>query len=195
MKKTVTLGAVMAVAMLAGCGGDADVAHRRNKAGVPDCSHLSSGPISKTSGTAAEGRPMPDVGLQCLGEGPTVSMARATSKGVTLVTVWASWCRPCRSESPLIADAYRRYHDQVAFLGVDYAESDASEVISFAGEVGLAFPQLQDPDSTIRGAWQVSGVPVTFIVRDGTIVTRHSGQWRSQQELNSAIDKALERPS
>ena len=91
MKKTIILGAVMAVAMLAGCGGDADVAHRRNKAGVPDCSHLSSGPISKTSGTAAEGRPMPDVGLQCLGEGPTVSMARVTSKGVTLVTVWASW--------------------------------------------------------------------------------------------------------
>ena len=28
-----------------------------------------------------------------------------------------------------------------------------------------------------------------------SIVTRHSGQWRSQQELNSAIDKALERPS
>ncbi|GAE77315.1 hypothetical protein JCM18918_3184 [Cutibacterium acnes JCM 18918] len=79
------------------------------------------------------------------------------------------------------------------FLGIDYAESDASEAISFAGDAGLTFPHLQDPDSTIQGAWQISGVPVTFIVRDGTIVTRHSGQWRSQRELDSAIDKVIKR--
>jgi len=109
------------------------------------------------------------------------------------VTIWASWCRPCRSEAPLIANAYRRYHDRVHFLGIDYAESDASEAISFAGDAGLTFPHLQDPDSTIQGAWQISGVPVTFIVRDGTIVTRHSGQWRSQRELDSAIDKVIKR--
>lgn len=136
---------------------------------------------------------MPDHGLQCLGEGPTVSMSRATSRGVTVVTIWASWCRPCRSEAPLIANAYRRYHDRVHFLGIDYAESDASEAISFAGDAGLTFPHLQAPDSTIQGAWQISGVPVTFIVRDGTIVTRHSGQWRSQRELDSAIDKVIKR--
>lgn len=187
------LGAVMAAIIFAGCGEDADMANQRENAGIPGCSHLPSGPIAKSSGTATEGQPMPDHGLQCLGEGPTISMSRATLKGVTAVTIWASWCRPYRSEAPLIADAYRRYHDRVHFLGIDYAESDASEAISFAGDAGLTFPHLQDPDSTIRGAWQINGVPVTFIVRDGTIVTRHSGQWRSQQELNSAIDKAIER--
>ncbi|WP_408640141.1 TlpA family protein disulfide reductase [Cutibacterium equinum] len=189
------LAAVMTVVMLAGCGSDANIAHEREEAGIPDCSRLSSGPVSKTEGTAAEGQPMPDVGLQCLGEGPTISMASTTSTGVTLVTVWASWCRPCHSEAPLIAHAYRRYHDQVTFLGVDYAEPDASEAISFASEAGLTFPHLQDPDSTIRGAWQIVGVPVTFIVRDGTIITHHNGQWRSQQELDSAIEKAIGRTS
>ena len=186
-------GAVMAALMFAGCGGDAGIAHQRENAGIPGCSHLPSGPIAKSSGTATEGRPMPDHGLQCLGEGPTISMSRATSRGVTVVTIWASWCRPCRSEAPLIANAYRRYHDRVHFLGIDYAESDASEAISFAGDAGLTFPHLQDPDSTIQGAWQISGVPVPFIVRDGTIVPRHSGQSRSQRELDSAIDKAIKR--
>ena len=192
MRGMKVFSAVMAALMFAGCGGDAGMAHQREDAGIPGCSHLPSGPIAKSSGTATEGRPMPDHGLQCLGEGPTISMSRATSRGVTVVTIWASWCRPCRSEAPLIANAYRRYHDRVHFLGIDYAESDASEAISFAGDAGLTFPHLQDPDSTIQGAWQISGVPVTFIVRDGTIVTRHSGRWRSQRELDRAIDKAIE---
>ena len=193
MRGMKVFGAVMAALMFVGCGGDAGIAHQRENAGIPGCSHLPSGPIAKSSGTATEGRPMPDHGLQCLGEGPTISMSRATSRGVTVVTIWASWCRPCRSEAPLIAKAYLRYHDRVHFLGIDYAESDASEAISFAGDAGLTFPHLQDPDSTIQGAWQISGVPVTFIVRDGTIVTRHSGQWRSQRELDSAIDKVIKR--
>ena len=192
MKGMKVLGAALVAVMFAGCGGDADMANQRKNAGIPGCSQLPSGPIAKSSGTATEGQPMPDHGLRFLGEGPTISMSRATSKGVTVVTIWASWCRPCRSEAPLIATAYRKYHDRVHFLGVDYAESDASEAISFAGDAGLTFPHLQDPDSTIQGAWQISGVPVTFIVRDGTIVTRHSGRWRSQRELDRAIDKAIE---
>lgn len=136
MRGMKVFSAVMAALMFAGCGGDAGMAHQREDAGIPGCSHLPSGPIAKSSGPATEGRPMPDHGLQCLGEGPTVSMSRATSRGVTVVTIWASWCRPCRSEAPLIANAYRRYHDRVHFLGIDYAESDASEAISF--EIGRA---------------------------------------------------------
>ncbi|MDO4412717.1 TlpA disulfide reductase family protein [Cutibacterium sp.] len=186
------LGALMVAALLGGCGGAADMSQQRREAGIPDCSQVSSESTSKTSGTAAEGQPIPEVALQCLGGGETVSLGKASSKGVTVVTVWASWCRPCRSEAPLLADAYRRYRDRVTFLGVDYAESDPSEAISFAGEAGLTFPHLQDPDSTIRGAWQVNGVPVTFIITDGTIVTRHSGGWRSQQQLDSAIDQAIQ---
>ncbi|GAE71700.1 hypothetical protein JCM18916_1061 [Cutibacterium acnes JCM 18916] len=185
--------AVMAALMFAGCG---EMRAWLISARMPEyrgARICRRGRLRKSSGPATEGRPMPDHGLQCLGEGPTVSMSRATSRGVTVVTIWASWCRPCRSEAPLIANAYRRYHDRVHFLGIDYAESDASEAISFAGDAGLTFPHLQDPDSTIQGAWQISGVPVTFIVRDGTIVTRHSGQWRSQRELDSAIDKVIKR--
>ncbi|EFS92265.1 hypothetical protein HMPREF9607_01607 [Cutibacterium modestum HL044PA1] len=84
------LGAVMAAIIFAGCGEDADMANQRENAGIPGCSHLPSGPIAKSSGTATEGQPMPDHGLQCLGEGPTISMSRATLKGVTAVTIWAS---------------------------------------------------------------------------------------------------------
>lgn len=195
MRGKTILGALIATVILAGCGANAEMAHQRESAGIPGCSALPSGPGKTGSATATEGQPMPDRDLPCLGDEATVSVAQATSKGVTVVTIWASWCRPCRSEAPLIADAYRRYHDRVQFLGVDYAEPDASEAISFAGDTGLIFPHLQDPDGTIRGAWQISGVPVSFIVKNGIIVTRHSGQWRSQQELNSAIDKAIERTS
>ena len=40
-----------------------------------------------------------------------------------VVNVWASWCGPCKAESPLLHEASRSYGDRVQFLGVDILDS------------------------------------------------------------------------
>lgn len=52
MRGMKVFSAVMAALMFAGCGGDAGMAHQREDAGIPGCSHLPSGPIAKSSGPA-----------------------------------------------------------------------------------------------------------------------------------------------
>ena len=56
MRGMKVFSAVMAALMFAGCGGDAGMAHQREDAGIPGCSHLPSGPIAKSSGPATEDR-------------------------------------------------------------------------------------------------------------------------------------------
>ncbi|MGH7384233.1 MAG: TlpA family protein disulfide reductase, partial [Candidatus Rokuibacteriota bacterium] len=53
---------------------------------------------------------------------------------------------------------------------------------------GLTFPILLDPDSRAAGAWRVTGIPATFIVRPGGEV---AGMAAGAREWNSREMRAL----
>jgi cytochrome c biogenesis protein CcmG, thiol:disulfide interchange protein DsbE len=84
---------------------------------------------------------------------------------VVVLNAWASWCKPCREESPLL----QRWHERIArrggtvlgVVGLD-ASSDAR---SFAREYGLTYPMLRDPaGEALSGDWGVVGYPETFVI-------------------------------
>ena len=67
----------------------------------------------------------PDIKLPRLDGGGDLSLAAFRGKAV-LVNFWASWCGPCRAESPLLERASRQYGGRLVVLGVDDVHADAA---------------------------------------------------------------------
>jgi cytochrome c biogenesis protein CcmG, thiol:disulfide interchange protein DsbE len=95
---------------------------------------------------------------------------------VVVLNFWASWCDPCRKESPLL----QRWHNRVekrqgTVLGVDVQDvtGDAREFIS---EYGLTYPMLRDGEGLTRETFAIVGFPETFVLdRRGRITAVRRG--------------------
>lgn len=93
----------------------------------------------------------------------------------SVVNVWASWCLPCRSEAPLLNEAFNKYGDQVEFIGVDVQDNQA-DARAFLDEFGLAFDHFFDRERAIANHYGGIGTPITFFFGpDGSLVKTHNG--------------------
>jgi peroxiredoxin len=102
-------------------------------------------------------------------DGTTVSLAAYKGKPVWL-TFGASWCADCRGEAPDIQATYEKYAPAgLVVLSVSIDE-DEQAVRAYAERVGLTFPQVADPSTTIASRYRILGVPTHyFISPDGII--------------------------
>ncbi|MBI4420327.1 MAG: TlpA family protein disulfide reductase [Gemmatimonadetes bacterium] len=91
---------------------------------------------------------------------------------LVLVNVWATWCDPCRREMPSIERLYRELGPEglrVAAVSLDDAGA-VPDIREFVREHDLTFDILHDPTGKIMHAYQMIGVPESFLVGpDGVI--------------------------
>ncbi|CAN5565860.1 hypothetical protein BH24ACT13_BH24ACT13_12040 [soil metagenome] len=133
---------------------------------------------------------LPAVRLDCLGEGPAVTLSKF-ARGPAVVSVWASWCPPCAREAPLLQEVADQAGTSLSFLGVDLLDRrDAG--LEAAAAFGLRFPSVEDPDGQLRSALGLPGPPVTlFVQADGRVVYRKLGELTSAAELRELIERHL----
>ncbi len=95
---------------------------------------------------------------------------------VVVLNFWASWCEPCREESPLLERWHRRMtKNGGTVLGVDVLDvtGDAED---FIDEYGLTYPMLKDKDGDALESFGVVAYPETFVIdRDGRIAAVRRG--------------------
>ncbi|MGC4936340.1 TlpA family protein disulfide reductase [Kribbella sp. DT2] len=128
--------------------------------------------------------------LPCLGDGADTRLADL--RGPLVVNVWAQWCPPCREEAPFLAALQKKAAGKVKLIGIDYADPRPELARKFAGENGLAYPHLADPDKLVQQPLKVGGPPVTaFVDQDGKIVYVHRGVLKSQQQLDDLVKDKL----
>ena len=98
-----------------------------------------------------------------------------------VLNFWASWCEPCREESPLLD----RWHARASkggkgtVLGVDVLDvsDDARE---FVREFRLDYPMLHDGEGSTLEPYGVGAYPETFVIdRDGRSRPPAAGPWTS----------------
>ncbi len=126
-----------------------------------------------TRAIAAIGATAPNFTLPTIG-GRTVSLA--DYRGKTLViNVWATWCPPCRKETPELVASYARLHlKDVAFLGVDTTE-DPSLVRAFAAAKEIPYDEAVDASHAFARAYDIQYFPTTFVIDpDGIVRERHT---------------------
>jgi cytochrome c biogenesis protein CcmG, thiol:disulfide interchange protein DsbE len=86
-----------------------------------------------------------------------------------ILNYWASWCGPCRMETPELQNASLKFKNQVAFLGINQGES-AKIVSEFGLSYGLTYPLLVDEENTINREYGINSLPTTiFIDREGVV--------------------------
>ena len=118
--------------------------------------------------TASDGSARPVTTL----DGRPVSLADLRGK-VVWIDFWASWCPPCRAETPILRDLYARYRDRgLELVAISVQESTADDVRRYAEAYGLEYPIVADLTGELFRAWRVYGLPTQlFIDRDGVIRT------------------------
>jgi cytochrome c biogenesis protein CcmG, thiol:disulfide interchange protein DsbE len=95
---------------------------------------------------------------------------------VVVLNFWASWCEPCREESPLL----QRWHERIEGRGATVLGVDAFDEIgrarAFVDEYGLTYPMLRDGEGSTRESFGILGFPETFVIdREGRIAAVERG--------------------
>ena len=99
-------------------------------------------------------------------------------RGKTVVmNFWATWCKPCRKEFPLLVRLYNRDAPRgLVVFGVDLQESP-DIVGQFLSEFNATYPVAIDSKGDVGGAYRLLGLPTTyFIDPDGVIRAQHLGE-------------------
>lgn len=149
-------------------------------------------PLS-SSPSPREGFLAPDFTLDTL-QGEPVKLSNLHGK-IVVVNFWATWCLPCRAETPALEKSYKQYNDSgVVILGVNLTNQDSiNEVESFVQEFELTYPVLLDRDGSVSNTlYQIKGLPSTFFVnRNGVIRTVVVGGPMSETFIRSKIEALL----
>ena len=131
-------------------------------------------PVTGRSGITRVGKPAPEISMPLLGGG-TFELSAHLGNPI-VINFWASWCPPCRRESPLLERTWRAYAGKgVQFVGVDI-QDDPEDAQAYLDEFGLTFPNGTDRGGRITVDYGVIGLPVTFFIgADGIVEGRFVG--------------------
>ncbi len=146
------------------------------------------------------GKPAPAFALEDL-SGKKVSLASYKGKAV-LVNFWATWCGPCKLETPWLVELRNQYAAQgFEILGISTDDIDRTDQKAFAGEkkeiaafvqqMHMPYPVLIEGDQLSKPYGGLDAMPTSFFVdRNGTIVAAQMGI-TSKEDLDSNIRKAM----
>ena len=110
---------------------------------------------------------------------------------VVLINYWASWCAPCRQETPGLIDLARDYrYKGLSIVGVSMDEGGKRAVQSFMSEFHLPYPVLM-PNFASPSAPAVEALPTTVLLdRNGRAAKSYVGAVR-ESVFRADVDRLL----
>lgn len=108
-----------------------------------------------------------------------------------VLTFFATWCGPCRSELPTLERLHRERAERgVVVLGVS-VDDDRSPLDPFVRQLGLSFPILWDHDKRVGAAYRASSIPTSYLVDPRGRLVGVSRGARDWSALSPMLDAAL----
>jgi cytochrome c biogenesis protein CcmG/thiol:disulfide interchange protein DsbE len=110
---------------------------------------------------------------------------------VVLINFWASWCGPCRMETPSLVEINREYKDRgFEVVGIAVDPEDKGDIHKFVRDYKVDYPVLYS-DETIEREVGLIGTPTSVLVdRDGAMIRKHVGPI-TKQMLETEIGALL----
>jgi len=105
---------------------------------------------------------------------------------VVLIDFWASWCAPCRAESPHIKRLYKKYHAK-GFDVIGVSEDKYSDMNKWRNAVtndGLPWHQVIDDNRRVARMFGVNTIPHTVLVyKNGGIILNKKSSYTIERKL------------
>jgi len=90
-----------------------------------------------------------------------------TDSGVTLTDFWATWCGPCRMQSPVVEQLDEDMGDQVTFNKMDV-----------------------DANPETASSFGIMSIPTLLVKKDGEVVDTLFG-YQSKEQIKQTLDQYL----
>lgn len=105
-----------------------------------------------------------------------------------LINYWASWCRPCLAEIPVLNRFYEKHKaGNVALFAVNYDTPSLKEQESLIKQFNIHYPALLKDPSNALHLGSIHGVPVTFVFNpQGKLVKKLYGS-----QTMASLDEVL----
>jgi cytochrome c biogenesis protein CcmG/thiol:disulfide interchange protein DsbE len=147
-----------------------------------------------------QGKPAPPFTLDDL-SGNKHSLAEFKGRALA-INFWATWCAPCKVETPWLIDLRNRYAAQgFEVLGISADDIDRGdpqklsgekqEIARFVQRMQMPYPVLIDGGSISDPYGGLDALPTTFFVNSNGIVVAAQMGMTSKDELERNIKKAL----
>ena len=106
----------------------------------------------------------------------------------TLVDFWASWCAPCKAESPNVIAVYEKYRDKgLVVIGVPVNDKQEATEKAMC-DLGIHYPQVLDPSMELAERFNIVGIPyIILFAPDGSVVA----EGLRGAQIDEAVGKVL----
>ncbi|MEX2350720.1 MAG: TlpA disulfide reductase family protein [Flavobacteriaceae bacterium] len=97
---------------------------------------------------------------------------------VVIVSLWATWCVPCKKEFDAINDVYEQWQSETNVILYAVSIDDSRTVKRVRPMVtgrGWDYEILFDTNNELKRALGASTVPLTLVVKNNKVLYRHSG--------------------
>ena len=96
---------------------------------------------------------------------------------VTVVNFFASWCGPCRSETPLLDEYNKKLDEDVALVGVNISDNEKGRN-KFLDEFDVDYPiYLFEDEEKALERYKLMMIPTTFFIdQEGNIARVYVGE-------------------
>lgn len=207
-RNTVVLGITLVILAVFAWAGWANWEYRK-QATERRMAHVEQGQLVAAADADAGLTPSPMVGskapdftLESL-NGKRVSLADFKGKPL-LINFWATWCGPCKLETPWLVELNKKYAAQgFQIIGIDSEgddvtpqdkqawEKDKAAVAKFVNQEHMPYLVLMGGDSLEKPYGGLDAMPTSFYVdRNGKIIGAQMGI-TSEDEMAKNIERAI----
>jgi thiol-disulfide isomerase/thioredoxin len=169
---------LLAVVLLSGCSG---------LSGTGDLEYIQGdGSVTQVAIDDRED-PVEVTGTALDGEGIDITDYRG---GITVVNVWASWCPPCRTETPTLVEAAAEV--DATFVGINIRES-SDTAAAFERSKDVPYPSIHDEGGETLlqfGRYSPRLPPTTLVLdRQGRVAALINGEVPSVRTLTELVEE------
>lgn len=128
------------------------------------------------------------VELPCLGA--TSTDGAVADDQVTVVSLWAWWCEPCREELPALQE-FADAHPEYSVVGV-HADGDAQAGAALLDELGVTLPSYQDAENLFAAQLELPPVvPVLVVLRGQEAAGVVPTPFTDADDIAAAVEEVL----